>query len=211
MLFSALPRDLQEILRATASARQFSDGQLIQSRGDAPDGFWLIEEGQVSVGLFEPGGEFRAIAMLGPGDSYGELAMLSGRVRIVDAIARGPATLRAIRVAAFDSLLDQHPEAMRGLLAALALQLQDSIILLAGVGRGSARTRMARLLLNFAGKGPGAHSLTITQQELADLLGMTRATANQALCALESEGLIKRGYGTVGIPDGARLGVAART
>lgn len=209
MLFSSLPEDLQQTLRATASPKEFADGQLIQSRGDVPDGFWLIEAGRVSVGLFEPGGEFRAIAMLGPGDSYGELAMLSNQPRIVDAIARGPATLRAIRAATFGAVLDRHPEAMRSLLAALALQLQDSIVLLAGVGRGSARTRMARLLLNFAGKDPGSHRLAITQQELADLLGITRATANQALGVLEDEGVIERGYGVVAIPDRARLRAAA--
>ncbi len=210
MLFAPLPQAMREALRASAPLRRFADGQLIQSRGDTPDGFWLIEEGRVSVGQFRPDGDFRGVAMLGPGDSYGELAMLSGRTRIVDAVARGPAALRAIRTSAFDRLLAVDPDAMRLLLAALASQLQETLDLLANLRRGSTVMRAARLLANFAGSGPATRTLALTQQEVADLLGVTRATANLALRYLEETGLVERGYGTIAVPEPARLALVAR-
>ena len=52
-----------------------------------------------------------------------------------------------------------------------------------------------------AGEAAGPASVTITQQELADLLGVTRATANAALGDLQRRRLIERGYGTIRIPD----------
>ena len=87
MLFSALPDQVQQELRDQSPLRSFDDGQLIQQRGDAPKGFWLIDQGSVAVGQFLRDGEFRGVALLGPGDSWGELAMFAERPRVVDAIA----------------------------------------------------------------------------------------------------------------------------
>ena len=71
MLFSALDRGLQAHLLRISRLREFADGQIIQQRGDAADGFWLIDEGAVRVGQFMPDGEFRAVALLGPGCARG--------------------------------------------------------------------------------------------------------------------------------------------
>ncbi len=207
MLFDALPPGMRAALVAAAPARRFADGQIIQQKGEEADGFWLIADGAVSVGQFTADGEFRGVALLGTGDSYGELAVLSGRPRVVDAVARGPAGLRWIAAAAFERALAADPAAMRALLGALCAQLQETLDLLAGLRHGSATARAASLIANLT--GGTARSVNVTQQELADLLGVTRATANGALGQLEAAGLIRRGYGTIDVPDPARLRLAA--
>lgn len=204
-MFASLPVMLRERLRSTASPRRFGDGQIIQQRGDPARGFWLIEEGAVAIGQFLPEGEFRAVALLGPGDSYGELALLAGRPRIVDAVARGPAVLRQIDGTAFEREMMMHPEAMRTLLGVIASQLQEVLDLLAGLRRGTTVARAAALLANLAGEGHGPQRATLTQHELADLLGVSRVTANAALRTLERAGLIQRKYGTIEVPDVVRL------
>ncbi|MGN6496561.1 MAG: Crp/Fnr family transcriptional regulator [Tsuneonella sp.] len=209
MLFSALPPALQGALRSGAPLRRFADGQLIQQKGDAARGFWLIEEGAVAAGQFLESGEFRAVALLGPGDSYGELAWLSGNPRIVDAVARGPAALRHIDGAGFERALAADPAAMRALLGAMATQLQEVLDLLPAIRRGSIAARAAAVLANLAGGGGAPREVTVTQQELADLLGVTRASVSGALGKLESAGLIERAYGRIRVPDAARLRAAA--
>ena len=78
---------------------------------EAPDtlllaeGFWLIESGSVAVGQFLPDGDFRGVALLGPGDSWGELAMFADRPRVVDAVARSACKLRHIRAPQFEAAL----------------------------------------------------------------------------------------------------------
>ncbi|MEC7534880.1 MAG: cyclic nucleotide-binding domain-containing protein, partial [Pseudomonadota bacterium] len=89
MLHASLEPELRAELEARSMMREFADGQIIQQRGDEPDGFWLIVEGTVVAGQFLSGGDVRAVAVLGPGDSYGELAMFSQRPRVVDAVSRG--------------------------------------------------------------------------------------------------------------------------
>ena len=207
MLFDALPEAMRTVLVAASPTRRFADGQIIQHKGQAAGGFWLIEEGAVSVGQFTAAGEFRAVALLGPGDSYGELAVLSGQPRIVDAVARGEARLRAIGAAAFERALAADSAAMRALLGALSAQLQETLDLLAHTRRGTVTPRAAALIANLAGGNAG--SVTVTQQEIADLLGVTRATANAALAELEGSGLIQRGYGALRVLDPARLRLLA--
>ena len=70
MLHASLEPELRAELEARSMMREFADGQIIQQRGDEPDGFWLIVEGTVVAGQFLSGGDFRAVAVLGPGDSY---------------------------------------------------------------------------------------------------------------------------------------------
>lgn len=205
MLFSALDSGLQAHLRRTAREREFDDGQIIQQRGDKADGFWLIEQGSVMVGQYLAHGDFRAVALLGPGDSYGELAVFADRPRIVDAVSRGRSRLKLIAAKPFLDALGNYPASTRSLLSALSAQLQDTLSQLAGLRRGNNPQRLAGLLANLAGEVPGSTSVSVTQQELADLLGVTRATANAAMRDLRERGLVERGYGSVAIPDRDRL------
>ena len=202
MLFASLEPALKEQLIAASPARTYKDGQFIQYRGSVADGFWLIDEGNVRVGQHLPDGEFRAVAVLGPGDSYGELAVFAQRPRVVDAVARGEARVRFIAAQPFLAALAEYPASNRAMLGALSAQLQDTLDQLAGLRRGSNPARLAGLLINLAGTSSETH---VTQQELAALLGVTRATANAALRALEQAGSIERGYGTIRIIDPARL------
>ncbi|NNC52471.1 MAG: Crp/Fnr family transcriptional regulator [Erythrobacter sp.] len=205
MLFSVLDPALQAHLVRTSRERSFADGQIIQQRGDPADGFWLIEKGAVRVGQFLPDGEFRAVALLGDGDSYGELAVFSGKPRIVDAVSRGESRLRLIAAKPFLEALGNYPASTRALLGALSEQLQDTLSIVAGLRHGTNPARLAGILATMAGEEGKTASITITQQELGDLLGVTRATANAALKELQHRGLVERGYGSVRVPDRDRL------
>ena len=210
MLHASLEPELRAELEARSMMREFADGQIIQQRGDEPDGFWLIVEGTVVAGQFLSGGDFRAVAVLGPGDSYGELAMFSQRPRVVDAVSRGSSRLRYIPASAFLECLARYPASGRALLGALAVQVQDLINLVVDLRRGNATARLALLLVNMAQAVAEDACLPVTQQELAELLGVTRPTANGALRELEALGFVERGYGRLRVRDRHALAKFAR-
>lgn len=210
MLFATLPADVQRLLREQSPIRRFGDGQIIQQRGDEGNGFWLIEHGAASVGRFLPDGRFRGIARLGPGDSWGELAVLTRTPRVVDAVSRGGSSVRFVRASLFEGVIANRPDAMRPMLGALAAQLQEAIGLLAGQQRASALGRVGEMLATMVGEDDEPSAIAIRQDELAELLGLTRATVNTALRRLQARGLIERGYGTVAVRDPAGLRALAQ-
>ena len=201
-LFALLEESLQAELRASAPSRTFATGQLIQQRGDPSTGFWLIENGAVVVGQYLEDGDFRAIAHMGAGDSYGELAWLTGRARVVDAVAQTPCSLRWIEGTRFDAALASNPASMRRVMAGLAEELQEMIDLIAGQRGGTGLNRIAHFLRNLSASGP---VVTLGQQELGDLAGVTRVTTNGALKTLEDAGCIRRGYRKIIVTDRERL------
>lgn len=201
-LFALLDPALQESLRAAAPLRAFATGQLIQQRGDPSTGFWLIESGTVVVGQYLEDGAFRAIAHMGAGDSYGELAWLTGRVRVVDAVAQSPCSLRWIEGRRFDRALSGQPASMRRVMAGLAEELQEMIDLIAGQRGGTGINRIAHFLHNLSASGP---AIMLGQQELGDLAGVSRVTTNGALRTLEQAGCIERGYRRIVVLDRDRL------
>ena len=209
MLFSALPESVRDELKAGSPARSFDAGQIIQQRGEEASGFWLIASGSVAVGQFLASGEFRAVAVLGPGDSWGELAMFAGRPRVVDALARTDCSLHHIRAPAFEAALAQEPAAMRALLGALSTQLQEMLDVTAGIRSGSARARVAGLLATLTGADAPPVTIGLSQHELAELLGLSRMTVNSALREFEQIGQIRRMYGRIEVVDRSGLELAA--
>lgn len=209
MLFEALPTAMREELTAGSRPQRFSDGQIIQQRGEAADGFWLIEQGTVRIGQFLPHGEFRGVALLGPGDSCGELAWLAATPRVVDAVSRGESVLRYISGARLDPLLAADPVAARSLLGAMARQMQELLDIIAGIRRGTALARVAGLLATLAQGSDEKAEVAITQQELGELLGLTRASVNAALRELEKQGLLERRYGAITILSSQELQLAS--
>ncbi|XUU61669.1 Crp/Fnr family transcriptional regulator [Erythrobacter sp. HA6-11] len=197
MLFSVLEPGHQASLLANAPKRQFAEGAIIQNRGEKARGFYLIETGSVAIGQFLMSGDFRGVALLGAGDSWGELAMLTERPRVVDAIARADCTVRFIAERDFDALIAREPAIMRKLLVALSAQLQELLNVMSGIRRGSAMPRVAAMLNTLARNMTLPAQISITQQELAEFLGLTRATVNAALNALSEAHAITRGYGTI--------------
>lgn len=204
-LFGALSVTLRGALLDDAPSRDFADGQLIQQRGQSADGFWVIEEGLVLVGQFTLDGDFRAIAQLASGDSYGELAVVANNARVVDAIAKGDAKLRWVSASRYRAALSEDVESLNALVSALAQECQELIgVVVSGRAVGSV-SRIAALLVNLLGAAQQSGVVAIGQQELGALLGLTRATVNKGLSTLEKDGFIERAYGSITVKDAPAL------
>ncbi|WP_374530614.1 Crp/Fnr family transcriptional regulator [Novosphingobium sp.] len=209
-LIEALTAEQRQRLQAAGVTRSFADGQTIQHRGDEGRGFWLINSGNVRVGQFDAGGEFNAIAMLGAGTSYGELAMLARRPRVVDALAVGPVRATWIAAHRLEAEIADDPSTARRVIGTIALQLQEMIELVAMLRRSRGVERVAQVLAVLSGSAPLPCRVAITQQGLADLVGTSRMTVSVTLTRLEGLGLVRRCYGAIEVLDRSGLHDAAR-
>lgn len=188
-----------ERLTAEGQRRCFADGVLFQQQGDGSDGFWLIETGQVKTCRHSSKGELIVFAVLGPGDLFGELAFFAGTPRQVDALADGDVAAIWIRAPLIRKSLATDPDLSFFLLQSMANQLRVALDRLDEQRNLSATPRLARALANMA--SGGAPKIHCTQQELSDLIGVSRVTTGQILARFEGAGLIERGYGWIGIPN----------
>jgi CRP/FNR family transcriptional regulator, cyclic AMP receptor protein len=200
-LFDSLPKSVQADLRRGAIRRSFADGQLIWHRGDVAEGFWIIEKGQAKLGHHAASGEMQALFILGPGDSFGELACLGEFPRVVDAEAVGVLEMLWIDDAVLSAAIGGSPKVSGAFIKALSEQLQEALDRLIVFRNLPAPKRLAQNLLALCEGKHAPVKLGIRQQELAELVGVSRMTIASALAQLEEAGLVTRHYRHLMIPD----------
>lgn len=183
-LFQAFPRDLQGKLRCGAIRKTFPDGQFVYHRNDHADGLWLIEKGQVKLGHYDTHGNMQALLIMGPGDSFGELGCLGRFPRVVDAQAIGRTQTLWISDLMLTQAMAKSPDVTRELLRLLAHQLQEALDDLIDLRNMSAPKRLAQRLLALTQGMSAPVKLVIRQQELAELIGVSRMTIVSALARL---------------------------
>jgi CRP/FNR family transcriptional regulator, cyclic AMP receptor protein len=204
-LFASFPETLQAELRKKAIRRSFSPGQFLYNRGDAADGFWIVEKGQIKLGHHDAQGVMNVLFILGQGDSFGELACLGQFARVLDAEALAAAEMLWVSDAIFSTVVGSSPDISRGMLRVMAIQLQEAFDNLLMLRSMPAPKRLAMRLLAFAGDRAPPVKLGIKQQELAELIGVSRMTIASALAELEAKGLVTRRYGHLVVEDPAAL------
>ncbi|MDZ7588630.1 MAG: Crp/Fnr family transcriptional regulator [Parasphingorhabdus sp.] len=202
----ALPPAIAAKLLGHGRRRNFARGALIQSRGDKGHGFWHIESGTVQIGRYGSDGRLTLFAILGAGDSFGEQAFLGDFPRMVDAIAGSDTVLTEIGEQELQLLLESEPLAARLLLKMMAHMVQRALDLVDSGRNQSALARTAQALLALLGRtGETSRTLSVTQQELADLAGLSRVSLGKMLRELATAGALRSGYGVIEIVDPAVL------
>jgi CRP/FNR family transcriptional regulator, cyclic AMP receptor protein len=204
-LFASFPESLQTELRKKAIRRSFSSGQFLYHRGDAADGFWVVESGQIKLGHQDAQGNMHVLFILGAGDSFGELACLGQFDRVLDAEALGKTEMSWVSDKIFFEVVGRSPEISREMLKILAKQLQEALDNLLVFRNMPAPKRLAQRLLAFAGDRPPPVKLGMRQQELAELIGVSRMTIASALAELEQLGMVSRHYGHLVVEDTTAL------
>ena len=196
--------ELARLLAQEGRRLHFAAGQVIQLHGDSGDGLWLIEEGTVNLCRIDARGDVTVFGVLGSGDLFGELAHFAEVPRQVDALAESEAVLLRIDSALVERLLASQPAFARLLLRSLANQLRSALDRIDSDRTLSAEGRIARTLVAMADR-EGLH-LALTQQSLADLVGVSRVTVGQVLRRLVGAEAIELRYRQIRIRDPGRLG-----
>lgn len=200
-----LPAELRDKLLARSTRKKFAKGQLIQQQGDQAHEYWYVEHGTIQIGRFAADGRLNLFAVLGAGESFGELAFIGEFPRTVDAIAGSDAELIRIGEAEFQNLIQSEPTAVRILLQTMALTIQESFDLIEASRNLSTDERLVQALLRLCGAETAKVVVSISQQELADLVGVSRVSLGKALKRLEKRGLLSCGYNRISISNSNAL------
>ena len=102
-----------------------ASGTLLFERGDPGDTMYVVEEGQIDIVLPEGRAPERVLAVLGPGDFFGEMAVLEGEPRTATARARTDSRLLPVRGATFNRLVQRNPEVAGRVMRKLSARLRE--------------------------------------------------------------------------------------
>lgn len=199
-----LTRLAEADLRALAvhgKVRRFPAGAVIFQEGDPGDSLHVVVEGNVRIAVLAGSGGEATVAMLGPGEFVGDLALLDGRPRSATAIASQPTKTLVVRRNDFRRWLAQRPLAALALLEALSLRVRRTDEALADIAFLGLPQRLAKRLLILAGARPAGGRLRVTQSELGSMLGVSRESVNKQLNRFAREGWIAIGRGSVTLLD----------
>lgn len=119
-LFSGLDDRLLQRLAGEFFEKTFSDGEVIAAEGEAGRSFVVIDTGEVSVSV-----QGKEVAKLGPGQAFGEMALIDKSARSATVRAAGPAHCYLLPVWSFRPIVEEHPEMAWSLLESLAQLVRD--------------------------------------------------------------------------------------
>ena len=213
-LLAGVPDDeVRELLRV-ARRRRFARNEVVFHRDDPGDSLHLIQKGRFSLRVATPLGDVATIAVLGPGDSFGEMALLAEEpLRSATVTALEDAETFAVHRAEFEQLRSRHPGVDRILLRFLAGELRRVNERMLEALYVSAEKRTLRRLVELADlyrSADGEIIVTLTQESIAELAGVARPTVNSVLREEEKRGTIALERGRTRIVDLAELERRAR-
>ncbi len=184
-----------------AHRRTYKKGALIFSKGDAGDALYCVASGRIRIFASDPAGSELILNNLGPGDTFGEIAVIDGRSRTASALAAQDSTLVAIPTKRFQSYIARDPDLALHLLGLMCERLrwvselvEDSMFL-------SGPIRLAKRLeilaeVNGRSTDGAPIEVEVSQTELSQFLGVSRQTINKYLNDWENNGWVclHRGY-----------------
>ncbi len=189
--------ELEQVSRITPY-KKFAAGDVIYHMEDPADALYFVREGMVKISMYFPNGKEMILALLGQYDIFGELLLLPSERRPNQAEAVSDTTLIVLPERDFERLLSQHPAIAMKFIKVMSTRLWQAQSWFAEVGAFDAPGRLANLLLRLAndfgatGERGTVIELSLTQQDLAKMIGATRETVSHCLARLLEYGAVRR-------------------
>jgi CRP/FNR family transcriptional regulator, cyclic AMP receptor protein len=210
-LLAGVPPEEVRLLLEVARRRRFSRNEVVFHRDDPGDSLHLIQKGRFAIRVMTPLGDTATIAVRGPGDSFGEMALVGEAPRrsaTVAALEDGETF--AVYRDEFERLRKRHPieHVLLRFLTNEVRVLNERLLeaLYVPVER-----RVLRRLVELAAIYPTGDEGTLiplTQEVIAELAGTSRATVNRVLNEEQQRGTVELRRGKTVVLDAD--GVARR-
>ena len=203
LLLSVMEDEDLAKLSDLAAERRFESGEFVFWEGDPPEWFYIVETGKVKMLKHSSLGKEFLIAVFGPGEVFGEVAVFDNAPYPASAQATDDTRALGIRRADFLSFLTQNPPVFMYMINVLGKRLRDAHDRLRDLAGERVEQRLASILLMLYSKlGP---TLPFTRQEIADMTGTTTETAIRVMTRMKDSGVVRSSRGKVTIVDEDKL------
>ena len=194
------PGDLDALLMRARSKR-YADGTLLFQKGDPGDSLFVIQKGSIKVFALSDTGREILLNVMAEGEVFGEIALLDGKPRTADAATVGTTRLLEIHRRDVLPLVQERPELALRMIEILCARLrwvseayEDSMLM-------HFPQRLAKKLLllaetfGAASEDGDSVDIQVSQQDLGNMLGVSRQVVNKQLSDWQAKGLVSSGRG----------------
>ncbi|MCX6023739.1 MAG: Crp/Fnr family transcriptional regulator [Chloroflexi bacterium] len=195
-LFDALSEEALQELGSRVRRRRFRNGDVIFHKDDPGSTLYLLESGQVKVYVPTEDGKDIILAMLMPGQFFGELSLLDNKPRSATAAATEETVTLILERDDLFAFLRENPDIALRLLEVIAARLRQTDSLLEDIAFLDIDGRLAKRLLDLsktfgqASETGTTIELRLTQEELAAMIGATRESVAKRLGYYRRRGFI---------------------
>lgn len=182
-LFACLDDDTLEKLQNAALKRSYPKNTVLFSKGDIGDSMYVVIQGKVKAVIYSEEGREMLLSFFGPGEYFGEMAMLDGRPRSASMVTKTFCRLMIIQREDVKRILFSNPDMAFLLLQKILEKLRDATERIEDLTFLNVYGRMANLFLQLA--RPTDRELIInerlTHQEIANMVGSSREMVSRIM------------------------------
>lgn len=201
-LFSGLSADERAEITGRAHIRSLAAGETVFATGAAGDQMMALLSGTIRISVSSVDGRELLLAIIQPGEVFGELTVLDGKERSADAIAETPCTLAILHRHDVLSFFERNPSAWPKLVDVLCQRLRRTNVVFAEVALLQLPVRLAKAMLRLldlqTGSAPPQPAMIrFSQRELANMVGGTRESVNRCLRSWHRDGIVQMTEGSI--------------
>lgn len=206
-IFSSLDFEDLDPLAGKLRRRGYQRGEVVFHQEDPADRMYIIVEGSIRISITSEDGREKDLAVLQPGDCFGEMALLDGSNRSATATAVDATQTLALYREDFMEFLQEHPQVVAQTTSLLTSRLRSVNQMLGDMAFLDVPTRLAKQLLELADAqaneaGPsGPIEVPMGQDQLARLVGASRETISRALNSYRRLGILSTSHRRITIND----------
>ena len=189
-LFRGLTPDERSGLVARAHLRKLNAGDTIFLMDSVGDSMMAILEGNVRISVPSPEGKEIVLAILHPGEVFGEIALLDGKGRTADARAMTRCNVAVLDRRDVLAFFERQPKAWPKLVEVLCDRLRRTDQHLAEMALLEIPLRLAKTLLRLLAEDTAGPKIALSQRELGNIVGASRESVNKCLNEWQRRGIV---------------------
>jgi CRP/FNR family cyclic AMP-dependent transcriptional regulator len=207
-IFSDLDPEAFDQLCRYAKHTTLKRGTTIVSKGDPGNSLIAVISGTVKISVTSPDGRSAILNLIGPGEIFGEVAILDGHARTADATANTNCEIYVIDRRDFIPFVRSQPALAMKFIELLCTRLRWTSDQVEEVILQNLPGRLASALLRLTEKhklAPAGRTIAVTQQEISEMVGMTRESINKQLRAWADRKWVRLEHGAIVVLDAGSL------
>lgn len=191
-LFSSLSEAQLDQLAAGSVRKNYPRGRTIVSEGEPSQSLYILLSGRAKVQRSDAEGKEVILAVIGPGEFFGEMSLIDDAPRSASVITIESCDFMAINKESFKAMLIQSPELGAQIMKGLVRRLREADKKIETLALLDVYGRVARVLLDFSETVEGERIVRgrLPRQEIAKMIGASREMVSRVMKGLEVDGYI---------------------